>query len=652
MLCALLVGLTSAAQAYDPINVTMALSKSEFTGPDDVTVTIKVSNVGDDSMPGPVYLNYPNGKPVTEFGDGGAVTLGIAGIRTWTGTWRVTQKQLEDGKIVFSVKYPVPTEDGTDVYYKTKTFNKAITYNGAQPGLTVKRSISSDMARKDQKITITYDLSNTGNVTLTNIKLTENKSISSKTATIKSLAANASEQVKFEVTMGSKNLTSSANITYKATGSNETLKYAVDAKVIQFGEAKLTAAVTASSSGVSIGETIKLTVTLKNQGNTSYNNISISDLGLGEIASNLELPAGQTKIIEKDVIMLANSEYVFTVQATDNTGSPVTVSTEKVAVNAVDPNKQLKLTVNATADKMEIYSQPAQVRFDITVTNSSEIEATNVTLRHGSTVLYTFPSIKAGESKRITRDTSISMAGEFRFTAACKDLLNKDVTFDSNPIHIAFSVPTPEPTNVPQRTPAPLVTEPIPTSAGLPAAFTTAKNISLVLFGLFLVLLAGSLLLMIIAFAKRLAQKRQSEAALDHLERGIRRDYTSPSEENFAEAVEYNDEGDDGDGSKSEPTFSLDEDELPHMKYVRGEHVSDPDEPYEEDDDQPHAEEMYHDITEEEAAILSGGTGHYRLARTVSPAYDEDEKASATAAGYARRRRTARTNGEETPLDT
>ncbi len=651
LLCALLVGILGVAQAYDPIAVTMDLSKNEFTGPGDVTVSIKVSNVGDDRMPGPVYLFYPDGKTVSDFGDGGAVTLDIGVFRTWTGTWRVTQKQLEDGKITFGVKYPVPNEDGSDLVWKNKYFNKAIIYKGAVPGLEVTRTLSAQMARKDQKVTVTYDLTNTGNVALTNITLTENKSISTKKATIKSLPANSSQKVSFEVTMGDKNLTSSATVTYKATGSNETLKKTIEAQTITLGEANLSAKLASSAAGVNIGDKVKLTLTLKNQGTISYSNVKVTDPGLGDIDSNLELAAGETKTIEKEVTLMASAEYAFTVQATDNTGSEVSITTDKVSVGAVDPNKKLELTVNASADRLEVYTEPAQVRFEVAVTNASESDASNVTLRHGSTTIYTFPTIKAGETKKIQRDTSISVAGTFRFTATCKDLLGNDVSFESNPISISFAVQTPEPTTVPQRTPAPLVTEKIPTSAGLPPAFATAKSVSMILFALFLVLTAGSVLLIAVAFAKRLAQKRQSDAALDHLERGTRRDYTAPSE-NDADAVEYREDGEEQDGSQQEPVFSVEEDELPHMKYVRSDQTQDGGNTFDDEqqeDDPPQAEENYRELSEEEAAILSGGTGHYRLPRTAKPAVEDEPTLSA--AGFARRRRTARNEGSEKAID-
>lgn len=649
LLCVLLAGIAAGAAAdIKPISVKMELSTNTFTGPDDVTVSIRVSNVGDDDLPGSVYLYYPDGKAVTGFGDGGAATLKIGGYETWQGTWHVTQRQLEAGKITFQVKYPVPDENG-NINYKSEYYNKTIVYNGAVPGLKVTRSFSSTMAQKGQAVTITYDLLNTGNVTLNSIKVTENKAISSKAVTVDSLAPNESKQVTFNVTMDTKDLVSSAKVTYKAAGSSDQQTQTVDAATISYGESKLTASLTTSAKGVNVGETVKLTLTLKNEGTINYTNLSVTDPTLGEVFSNQELAAGASKTLEKEVTMLASGDYQFTVKATDSTGQAVSTTTDKLTVTAMDPNKKLVLTVNAEADSLEVYSEPAQVRFTVTVTNTSETDATNVAIMHGATPFYTFSSIKAGETKKTTRDASISMAGKFQFTAVTKDLLGNSVSFQSNALTLSYAMPTPMVTTVPQQSPAPPELEPLPKNADLPSFFGMTKNLSAVFLVASLLLLAASLVLVLVALVRRAALKQQSKSALDHLERGTRRDYTAPGE--VPEDAGSMDDGRSGDPGEpdAEPIFAINEEELPHMKYVRGDVSPEGEEPDTESDsdDLPKAEEA-RPISEEEAALLSGGTGQYRLTR---PAKKPDEHEPVIAASYARRRRTAKTSSDDKPVD-
>ena len=86
MLLALLLGLalvlicTASALADDPLKVQMEFSKKQFSGPETITVTITVTNVGEGDMPGPVTLYYPSGKRVEEFG---SPTLTVGSSKTW-----------------------------------------------------------------------------------------------------------------------------------------------------------------------------------------------------------------------------------------------------------------------------------------------------------------------------------------------------------------------------------------------------------------------------------------------------------------------------------------------------------------------------------------------------------------------------------------
>ena len=94
--------LAGPAAADSPLIIKGQLDKTVFTGPAKVTVAITISNAGEGDMPGPVTLYYPSGKQVEEFG---SPTLTVGASRSWAGTWDVSQKELEAGKI--SLKSPI-----------------------------------------------------------------------------------------------------------------------------------------------------------------------------------------------------------------------------------------------------------------------------------------------------------------------------------------------------------------------------------------------------------------------------------------------------------------------------------------------------------------------------------------------------------------
>ncbi|MBR7175470.1 MAG: hypothetical protein IKD50_13725, partial [Clostridia bacterium] len=123
VLLVLLCG-TAALAADDPLKVSMALETNQFSEPKEITVSISVSNVGESDMPGPVTLYYPSGKQVEDFG---SPTLSVGSIKSWSGRWKVTQAELDAGRITFKIKYSIYNDDG-ELVNKTKNFSKKIIY--------------------------------------------------------------------------------------------------------------------------------------------------------------------------------------------------------------------------------------------------------------------------------------------------------------------------------------------------------------------------------------------------------------------------------------------------------------------------------------------------------------------------------------------
>ena len=525
MILALVAGLAStAAEAeVDSLKVSIELSSSKLAEPKEITVSIQVTNTGDADMPGPVTLYDPSGKMVEEFG---SPTLTAGASKSWSGKWNVTQSQLDSGKLTFKLKYSLYNAAG-ELVNKTYNFSHPLTYTGAVTSVEINRTITPTTARKGQTVSVTYDVINTGNVDITDVSIKEDKSISSKSGTIASVPAGEKGSYSFTVTMGTKDLTSQATITYKAGGKTQTEKK--DAATIKYGEVKLTAALSASKKGGVPGDTVKLTLTLKNTGSADYQNVTVTDAVLGELFTGQTVPAGQTVTLEKDITITDSADYQFTVTGQDASGENVETATDRVSVTAVDPAKQVVLQVEASADRETVYTLPGTVKFRVTVTNVSAVDVSDVTVYASGVQLYSFPSILAGESRDFTRDVSVSMAGQYRFDARVKNQLNEIETFESNIIHIAFAQPTPEPTDAPIVTPPMPTYEDIPTDDGLPAYVDTVQKALGIAYKVLLVLAAVCLVLLAIGVVRRIMATLQSNKAQDHLERGSYREYTQPA---------------------------------------------------------------------------------------------------------------------------
>ena len=511
-----------------PIKVSMEIKPTKLSGPQSINVAITVTNVGDGDLPGPVTLLYPDGTKISEFG---SPTLSVGASKTWRGEWKVTQKELEAGKVVFSVKYTAydgePDETGEPGLKSHKlNFSKNITYVGeeAKPEITVNRTITPTTAQKGQEVSVTYEIANIGSVDVSNVNIKENSSISAKSGTIDSIPAGATGTYTFTTEMGTKDLTSAATVSFKSGGKTYTTK--VENAIVKYGVVNLSATLKADKKGGAPGDSIKLTLTLKNSGNLDFTNVTVTDATLGTVFSGETVKAGQTVTLEKDLTITETQELQFTVKADESTGKGVETATGRVKVTAMDPTQQIVLRLDATADRDVVYKIPGTVRFKIEVHNDSTVEVKNITVKAVDVSLYSFDSIPAGESASFIRDVDISMAGTFQFTAVCKDQLDQTLNFTSNAVTISYAPPTPVPTEAPLVTPPAPATEPLPTDQPEPEwldqAQTVAETAKWILAGV-----AGLLLILLLIGAVRRGKSRsESKKAMDHLEGGTPyRDY-------------------------------------------------------------------------------------------------------------------------------
>lgn len=541
---------TQAQADYVPVKLEVTVSPSTMSGPRTVDVNIRVTNTGDDDLPGNVSLYAPNGEIDANFGDGGSTPLKIGAVYTATTTWKVTDSQLDSGKLTYQLKYPVYNDEG-ELVRKSISASASIKRSVPDPEIVVKRTLSTNMAKKGQELTVTYDIENTGDVAIESIKIKEHKNISSAPQSIASLDPGGLGRAVFNVTMGSKDLTSEATITYKAAGKTKTYTYKVEATKITYGSPSLEAKLEASAKSVTIDETVKLKLTLSNTGNVDYQNIRVSDDVLGEVFTNQQVAAGQKLELEKEVPIRESRSFTFNIEATDSAGNAMTLATSKVDVAAIDPSKKLELQVSATSSSDVIYEEPGVLVFKVSVTNPSEVEAKEVKITCGTTLLYTFDVIKAGQTRSFTRDVAATQAGKFQFVASTKDQLNNTVTFESNAIQITYTQPTPQPTTAPTLPAPTLVQEEVPTAIQLPSALTAAQSVFRVLGSLVTLLLLTAVVLLAFATFRRAAAKKASDSAYDHLERAARRDYSQEAPRKADEDADEETAADD-DTSSSE----------------------------------------------------------------------------------------------------
>ena len=101
-------------------------------------------------MKDPVVLYDRAAQIVSDFGTNGAVMLKAGESATWTGTYDVSERTLENGSVVYYVKYTLYKDSGEAVD-QSQPIRQQISLQTAETDIEVKRTISPTVAGEDQR---------------------------------------------------------------------------------------------------------------------------------------------------------------------------------------------------------------------------------------------------------------------------------------------------------------------------------------------------------------------------------------------------------------------------------------------------------------------------------------------------------------------
>jgi len=498
----------------DPIRVSSLSEPQSVISEQEVSITIKVYNSSQTDMEEEITLFDPKGISVQKYS-------GLKGEQsvTYTGKWNVTRDQIDEGKIKYYIKYTVDTANGPTE--TTRTVPVTIQTEEAAPRLTATYSVSPVSAREGQTVTLSYTLSNTGNVELRNIVI-ENDGVSKEELTAASLSVGEKVTLTDSFTMGSKELVSKPSITYQAANEKKSLTISDMArKTITVAEDGLEVELTAENSkNVYPGEKLPLQLVLKNTGDHAYSGLNVMLSDGTTAVSGVELAPGAS--YEQEVLWSAQGAVLTaSVSGADENGEAVSVVSSELEITTQDATNALILNVMADSAADVIHSEPAVVRFGVVVENIGEYDATNLTILQAGTTVAKIPSLPAGESRTVVFDLETSIAGKFQFVVSGRDGAGVEKSYESNVLEIGYLAPTPTPTAVPTPTPVPPTPTPVPTATPAPTlGEIISEHVNLnVLYGIAAALAAALIAILTVSGVSSAKRKKRMEQAIDTIER-------------------------------------------------------------------------------------------------------------------------------------
>ena len=433
---------TVASDAKLTVEKTAAPTSNVRVG-NKVTYTVVVTNNGNVTVKG-ITLDDSLVELTEDKASIG--TLAPNGTKTITYEYTVTQDDVDAGKITNTASATGKDPKDADV---RASDNAEVTTVAADAKLTVEKTAApSSGVKAGDTVKYTVVVTNSGNVTVSSITLSDAKMPATSAPEAFSLAPAGTKTITYDYTVKQSDVDAGKiENTATATGKdpkNAEVKASDNAEVTTVTAAPaLTVEKSASpASGVEVGDTVTYTVSVENTGNVTVTGITLADSKLPEDSAPtaFDLAPGDKR---------EGITYTYTVTQADvdsghidNTATATGKDPKNKKVEASDDatvttvTAAPALTVEKTADPTSGVEVDSKVNYTIVVTNSGNVTVSGITLEDDMMPASSAPqafSLAPGKNKEITYEYTVKQsdvdAGQIDNTATAtgKDPKNNDV---------------------------------------------------------------------------------------------------------------------------------------------------------------------------------------------------------------------------------
>lgn len=367
---------------------------------DVLTYSYAVQNTGNVTMNSVSISDVHSGTGSLSAITPASVSLEPGESQTFTATYMVTQDDVNAGTDLTNTA--TANASPAAGVYTPVTDDETVTVESATPSLSLSKTASdvTDVAQGDV-LTYSYLVANTGNVTMTNVSVSD---VHSGTGTLSAIAPTsvdlepgASQTFTATYTVQQADIDAANDITNTATANatpaRGTYAPVTDDETVTVETAAPDAIFTKTASdttNVAAGDVITYSYDVTNSGNVTLNDVTVSDVhsGTGTLSAitpaNITLAPGQSEtftatytVTQEDVDAGLDITNTATLTSIPQTGalSPATAD-ETVTVEASTPATTLVKTASDTAG----VGEGDVLTYSYLVTNSGNISLTNVSV--------------------------------------------------------------------------------------------------------------------------------------------------------------------------------------------------------------------------------------------------------------------------------
>ena len=438
--CALALALFGAAargeapRGVDILDINFSLNPGELVAPGDTTMTFIITNRSSYDVKN-VYLSSADGllsEPIGQIGAGETQTL--------TRTHAVTQEELDEGYVRYVITHDAVTPGGDRV---THDLAAPVAKSDPRPEVDFTRQLSSQYVAPGGLLTITYRVTNSGNVPVSAVYVRDE--LGDFTGKLEKLDVGASRTFISRVTVNT-GTQSEASLEYNIP-SGETVTRRLDNAVIHMSSSALEVEFSVGRS-VFDPDRADAVLILTNEGNDDYYDITVlDDVYGGVIADSITLPSHSRPMeVAFTYPVRGEGEYRWRVTGVSQAGETLDRVTDTLTLHDELLSREIDIDMDVVALTPKI-NRAGRVTFDVVLANRGTVTARNLRfyeLDRGD--VRRLAVLPTGEPCRFTAEYDVTRDSQFIFCLDYTDANGhaRTITTEAMDVEITPSGVTPE----------------------------------------------------------------------------------------------------------------------------------------------------------------------------------------------------------------
>ncbi len=401
----------------------------------------------------------------------------------------------------------------TDFNGMNLTRSAFVSAQAAAPRFDFKRTASKTVLAAGEKVKLSYILKNDGSVTLKDVVISDDMTGVGEVGRIDLLFPGDMREFTKEVSITADTV-SQPYVTYCTTQSDMQSTLMLERLSIVVSNPQLGVTLKSDVPFAQPGDSVTLVCSVVNQGNVTFDNVTISDPTLGTIIEGARIEAGKAYSWNKVIKPVSSGSYMFTVRALDASGAIYTANSNivSVEVSAQETVEEETFGVSVTANTNEM-TAPGEVTFNFLV-RSAEPAALVIIYDAAGNVLTQLENLEAGD-KMAPVPIKIEQSGDYIFTVDATLASGARTQRTTEPVHIEI-VPA-QPTQTPLSTTIVETPPPTPPPSNLLPAVDPRGALTPIILMLiiFVSLLIVACLVVLALLLLRAARRRREEEELE-----------------------------------------------------------------------------------------------------------------------------------------